>query len=132
MSKEGEWLTEPAESTDPAHQLVLVTYRTDIDKFKDNPRFHFRIEVTWTYAPAGMPDDNQAETLEQVTQALQLVFLKDPVAVLTEMSTGAGKRVWVFYTLSLHIFQRKFNEALADLPPLPLTFEAFDEPVASE
>ena len=35
---------------------------------------------------------------------------------------------WVFYTRSLHIFQRKFNEILAPLPAMPLTFRAEEDP----
>jgi hypothetical protein len=34
----------------------------------------------------------------------------------------------VFYTLSTHIFQRKLNEALAELPLLPLQISAENDP----
>ena len=57
-----------------------------------------------------------------------LVFHKDPVAVLTGVFTGGGERTWVFYTLSTHIFQKKINEALADLPLLPLEISAENDP----
>ena len=55
------------------------------------------------------------------------MFKADPIAVLTGIYTGDGQRSMVFYTLSLHIFQRKFNEALALFPTLPLTFNAEED-----
>jgi hypothetical protein len=73
---------------------------------------------------AGMPDTATSELMEQATDNLSQIFEKDPVAVLTGIYTGAGERNWVFYTLSTHIFQRKLNEALAELPLLPLQISA--------
>ena len=66
--------------------------------------------------------------MEQVQDALEACFANDPVAVNTGIYTGDGERNWVFYTRSLHIFQRKLNEALASFPVLPLTFHAEDDP----
>jgi hypothetical protein len=59
---------------------------------------------------------------------MQAVFEKDPVAVLTGIYTGDSQRNWVFYTLSTHIFQKKINEALAQLPTLPLQISAENDP----
>ena len=61
-------------------------------------------------------------------EAFEASFKKDPVAVLTEIFTGEGVRTLVFYTLSLHIFQRKVNEVLEPFPQLPLEFSASDDP----
>lgn len=108
----------------------MATVRKDADAFRSNPRFKFRIEVTWTYEPdsKGMPSEEVSELMEAVGEKLEGVFHKDPVAVLTGIYTGEGARDLVFYTLSLHIFQRKFNEALAEFPPLPLEFSAEEDP----
>lgn len=123
------WLTAPFESTSSGN-LVMGTIRTGIDKFTDNPRFKFRVEVSWPYTAAqkGMPSESDSELMEEVTEALESVFKADPVAVLAGIYTGDGERTLLFYTLSLHIFQRKFNEALAQFPTLPLRFEAFEDP----
>ena len=79
-----------------------------------------------------MPDETTAMTLESVTDSLQKTFHKDPVAVITGIYTGDGRRDWVCYTLSLHIFQKKINEALVELPLLPLQFHAEEDPQWSE
>lgn len=108
----------------------MATVRKDADAFRSNPRFKYRIEVSWSYEPdcKGMPSEEVSELMEAVSEKLEQVFHKDPVAVLTGIYTGEGARDLVFYTLSLHIFQRKFNEALAEFPSLPLDFSAEEDP----
>ena len=125
----GEWLTYPAESTEN-DKTIIVTIRTDIGKFRDNPRFVYRVTVAWPYegTPDGMPDEPTATLMEEVTESLAETFRKDPVAVLTEISTGDDRREWVFQTSSLGIFNKKINQALAALPLLPLEFEAEEDP----
>lgn len=124
----GEWWTAPAESEDG--ELILVTGREDVDKFRSNPRFSIRIEIALRYGanPDGMPDKRWAELLGNATDALQSVLKRDPVAVLTGIFTGAGERNWVFYTLSTHIFQKKLNEALESFDTLPLEITAENDP----
>lgn len=112
-----DWWTCPTESEDG--RLVMVSGRRDIVGYRNNPRFKIRVEVAWHY-DSEMPDEPTSEIMEQVTDALNDIFDKDPVAVMTGIYTGAGERTWVFYTLSTHIFQKKLNEALASLPLLPL------------
>lgn len=128
MAKESEWWTAPAQAEDG--RLIMVTGRKDVGQFRSNPRFSIRVEVTWPYDgnADGMPDKATSELMEKVQEALEGVFAKDPVAVLTGIYTGAGERNWVFYTLSTNIFGRKLNEALADFPVLPLKIYAENDP----
>jgi len=123
------WLTAPFESNISGN-LVMGTIKTGIDKFIENPRFKYRVEVAWSYSPSqkGMPSETDGQLMEEVAEAIENVLKADPVAVLTGIYTGDGERTLIFYTLSLHIFQRKFNEALASFPTLPLKFEAFEDP----
>lgn len=124
----GDWWTAPAEADNG--QLVIVTGRSDVERFRSNPRFNIRIEVSWKYAPAGMPPEkgDVASTLEEADSGFHRVLKADPVAVLTGIFTGDGERTWVFYTLSTAIFQKKLNEALAPLPLLPLKITAELDP----
>lgn len=124
MTDFGEWITAPAESD--SGNLIMVTGRTDIDKFRKNPRFNIRVEITWPYGSdradtLGMPDKELSAQMELVQDRLDIEFHKDPVAVLIGVYTGDGERNWIFYTLSNYIFGRKLNEQLADLPLLPLS-----------
>ncbi len=129
MAERNDWWTCPTESEDG--RLIIVSGRRDIDSFRKNPRFNIRVEITWRYSDApdaAMPDDQTSELMGQVTDALNAVFDKDPIAVMTGIYTGAGERNWVFYTLSTNIFNKKLNEALAPLPVLPLTIYAENDP----
>lgn len=123
MAKDDNWWTAPAQNESDG-RLIMVTGRRDVKKFRDNPRFDKRVEVTWRYdgsADGGMPDRATSELMEKVQDALEQEFTKDPVAVLTGIYTGADERNWIFYTPSTHIFGRKLNEALASFPLLPIS-----------
>lgn len=124
MTKKSEWWTAPAEAANGS--TILVTGRKDVAKFRKNPRFSIRIEITWRYEgdPKGMPQAHDAQLMEDVTNLLQDVFDRDPVAVMTGIFTGDNERNWIFYSRSTAIFGRKLNETLSALPLLPLTITA--------
>lgn len=124
----GDWWTSPAESN--SGRLIMVTGRRDVDKFMNNPKFKIRVEATWKFDSDnnGMPDHATSKLMEQADSYLRETFRKDPVAVLTGVYTGDGERNWVFYTLSLNIFCRKFNEALSSMELLPITLQAEEDP----
>ena len=129
MAERNDWWTCPTESEDG--RLIIVSGRRDIDSFRDNPRFNIRVEITWRYSDAPdatMPDEATSKTMGEVTDALNAVFDKDPVAVMTGIYTGAGERNWVFYTLSTNIFNKKLNQALESFPILPLSIYAENDP----
>lgn len=124
----GTWWTAPTESE--SGRLILVTGRKDVEKFRSNPKYSIRAEVSWNYQGEenGMPDPETSKLMEQVQEALQNAFRKDPVAVLTGIYTGDNRRDWIFYTLSTHIFGKKLNEALEPFPLLPLTIYTENDP----
>lgn len=132
MAKVEDWWTSPTESE--TGRLIMVTGRRDVDKFRNNTRYSIRVEVTWHYTSdsSGMPTITDAELMEKVHDALLDTFKRDPVAVITGIYTGDGRRDWVFYTVSTHIFQRKFNEALQEFPLLPLEIYAENDPEWAE
>ena len=125
---EDNWWTSPLENDNA--QMIMGTGRGDVDEFRNNPRFNIRVTITLPYQsrPDGMPTAEAAELLEQVLAPLQEIFEEDPIAVLTGIYTGAGERTMVFYTLSVHIFNKKLNQALASLPLLPLKIESENDP----
>lgn len=123
-----EWWTSPLE--DDNGNRIMVTGRADVDKFRSNPRFKIRVQVSLPYDadPDGMPTEEAASMLETIVDNFQAVLKADPVAVITGIYTGAGTRDMVFYTTSTFIFNKKLNEALKDLPLLPLTITAENDP----
>lgn len=123
-----DWWTAPAQGENG--NLILVTGRRAMDNVIATGLYRYRVEVTWSYEgdEKGLPVYADSKLMEGVTDALNECFDSDPVAVMTGIYTGDGQRNWVFYTRSLHIFQRKFNEALVPFPALPLEFEAEEDP----
>ena len=122
-----EWWSAPAQSVDG--RVVIVTGRRNMDNVIASGVYVYRVEVTWRYEPdaQGMPDYHTSSLMEKVNEALASEFNRDPVAINTGIYTGAGERNWVFYTRSLHIFQRKFNEILMPFEQLPLEFYAEED-----
>ena len=127
-----EWWTSPAEADNGA--LVMVTGRRDMEPVIATGKYNYRIEITWKYEAEqnGMPDVATSTLMEEVQDALQADFMKDPVAVLTGIYTGNGERNWVFYAMSVKIFERKLNEDLARFEVLPLTLYVENDPEWSE
>ncbi|MEF9924341.1 MAG: DUF695 domain-containing protein, partial [Muribaculaceae bacterium] len=80
----------------------------------------------------GMPDFDTSTLMEKVQLAIEDVFDKDPIAVMTGIYTGDGERNWVLYTRSLTIFERKFNEALASFDLLPIALYVEKDPQWNE
>ena len=77
-------MTAPTESE--SGRLIMVTGRDDVDKFRDNPRFSIRVEVSWKYEgdASGMPMAGDSAMMEEVTDRLAEAFRKDPVAVMID------------------------------------------------
>ena len=123
-----DWWTAPTEAENG--NLILVTGRRSMDNVIQTGLYRYRIEVTWPYEGdgKGLPLYADSKVMEEITDALNESFDHAPVAILTGIYTGDGQRNWVFYTRSLHIFQRKFNEVMAPFPALPLQFEAEEDP----
>lgn len=123
-----DWWTAPAEGE--TGNLILVTGRRGMEPVKATGLYRYRIEVTWRYEgdEKALPRYADSKLMEEVTDALIASFDRDPVAVLTGIYTGDGQRNWVFYTRSLHIFKRKFNETLAPFDEMPLEFVAEEDP----
>ncbi len=124
----GQWVSAPFESNESG-RLILGACRLDVAKFRKKGKMVYRLTVGWPYDPStDLPGEELSKEMERVQESLETVFRKDPVAVMTEIYTGDGLREWVFYTASLNIFQKKINEALAELPQYPLTFSAEEDP----
>lgn len=127
QSNNAEWWTAPAEAGNG--NIIFVTGRKGLERIQEKGKFIYRVEVSWTYEPdaKGMPSQPVAKLMGEVKDAIEAFFTKDSAVVNTGIYTGDGERNWVFYTRSLHLFQRKFNQALAPFEHLPLTFQAFED-----
>ncbi len=123
-----KWWTSPAESE--AGKTVIITGRDGLEKVQASGKYIYRLDGSWDYEPeaSGMPSDADARIMEEATDALLKVFDKNTAAVMTGIYTGDGRRDWIFYCLNLKVFSSSFNNALADLPAMPLEISATEDP----
>lgn len=122
MKLTDEWFTAIAESED-GKDSIFVSGRCDIESFRGSGKFRERIEVTWHYDAdaVGMPDEQTAEKMEQVKEALKKAVEKNKLAILTGVYTGSGERNMVFYTRNVPAFGETLNSALSGFELLPIT-----------
>lgn len=132
MKLSDEWWTSPQQSENG--RLVMVTGRDDMEKVIAKGKYRSRVDVDWKYnsLPDGMPEAEDAALMDEATEAFKKEFGADPVAILTGIYTGDGERNWVFYTHNLRLFGIVFNRALENLPTIPLTITAADDPTWEE
>lgn len=129
MSEKNEWFTTPA--VDDNGNTIIVTGRLDVDSYRSRERNNIRVEVTLPYTPAGplgFPDDSTAELLDTITESFHANLKGKNTALLTGIFTGGGERNWVFYTFSTESFNGFLNRSLSELPMLPLSIYAENDP----
>ena len=121
MKLTDNWFSTMAESDNG--MPIFVSGRDDIDEFRLSGKFKERIEIYWKYESAhnGMPSDTESELMEQAIDALRKAVEKDKLAILTGIYTGNNERTLVFYARTSRVFGERLNEALAELPQLPIT-----------
>lgn len=128
MAKSDKWWSYPCLAENG--RTIITSGHDGLDKQFASGKYIYRVDVSWDYKalPDGMPDNESADTLERVTDAFNLTLANDKVAVLSGIYTGDGRRDWIFYTKNLKVFNSFFNRALADLPLLPLSISATEDP----
>lgn len=129
MAEKNSWFTVPA--VDDNGNTIIVTGRLDVDSYRAKSKNRIRVEVTMEYepeGPLGFPDKSASELMEAATDAMQKELKGKTTALMTGIYTGGGRRDWVFYTFSTDVFGSYLNRALADLPTLPLSIYAENDP----
>ena len=121
MKLTDNWFSTMAEADN--EMPIFVSGRDDLDEFRLSGKFKERVEIYWKYDSShnGMPSDTEGELMEKVVDALRNAVEKDKLAILTGIYTGNNERTMVFYTRTSRIFGERLNEALANLPQLPIT-----------
>ena len=127
---EADWWTSPAAGDKGG--TVMVTGRRDVDKFRSKKRYNIRVEVTYDYSGRqlsdGLPDGEDAALIDRLTDCFHDLCAHEKGVVMTGIFTGDGIRDWIFYTVSLKVFQIAFNRALRDEPEVKFEFSAEEDP----
>lgn len=130
MAKPSEiFWTYPAEAE--SGKTLIITGRDDVEAFRTSGKYPFRINIQWDYEAGadGMPaSEEQIALMEEATDLLLAETRRDTAAILTGIYTGDGRRDWMLYTRSLHIFRNILNRAWASLPEIPVEIDASEDP----
>lgn len=120
MKLTDDWFTAISESEEG--QMVFVTGRLGLDEFRQTRKLSVRIEIEMPYEAdeKGLPTEAAAIQLEEVEALLRQAMERDKLAILTGNYTGAAMKYWVFYARTERVFGERLNEALCELPLLPL------------
>ena len=121
MRLSDEWFNALSETE--SGNLVPIYGRDELTEFIRSGKFKERVEITWKYEgdEKGMPGDTLAEQMENVQEVLKKAMEKDKLSILTAVYTGAGEKIWVFYTRTVRVFGERLNEALASFELLPIS-----------
>ena len=121
MRLSNEWFT--ALSEDETGHLVTVSGRDNLMEFVNSGKFKERVEITWKYEgdDKSMPSEALAEKMETVQETLRKAMEKDKLAILTEVCTGAGEKLWIYYTRTTRVFGERLNDVLMPFELLPIT-----------
>lgn len=121
MRLSNEWFTALSENEEG--HLVMVSGRDELTEFVQSGKFKERVEITWKYEgdDKGMPNEELAEQMEAVEEAMKKAMEKDKLSILTAVYTGGGEKIWVFYTRTVRVFGERLNEALASFELLPIS-----------
>ncbi|KGN97573.1 hypothetical protein HQ36_06730 [Porphyromonas gingivicanis] len=127
-----KWFTTIGSDTNDA--MVIINGRIDIEQFVQSGKFKHRIEIRLPYSSdgKGMPNREAERLIGQIEELLRPKMEKDKLAILTGNHLGGGIKYWVFYARTDKVFFERLNEALEDLPLLPLEFDNEIDPEWSE
>ncbi len=94
-------------------------------------RYPERLVIIWEYENGderNMPSEDTFGEMEELEELLVQSLDPNGFAILAFVFTSAGKREWHFYVADADIVAHEVNELLADMPELPIRFEAEHDP----
>ena len=113
----------------------LLRFRPGLSQHLGDVRFSRRLQVTWTYgddASGGMPSEKDSDAMRVLEDRLVSSLEAAQAGVLAFVFTHGGHREWHIYVSESVELGEVINEALADLPGLPIDLEIEDDPEWSE
>lgn len=128
MKLHDNWLTAPIE--DENGMLHLITIRDSIQDFMASQKLKYCITIDYPFKPdnSGFPSQNDSKTIEEVALRIRPIMEKDKLAICIMDTIGDGIKRWVYACRHMPSFQNRLNECLADLPKMPLVFDAVEDP----
>jgi Family of unknown function (DUF695) len=112
----------------------LLRFRPNLKNFLGDPRYSRRLQITWTCkrSNTGMPSSEESDSMRAMEDALVEVLEAADAGVLASVFTHGSTRTWKFYVAESADLAGLINDALAELPRLPIDLSIEDDPEWSE
>ena len=108
----------------------MLRFRPALKEFLGDPRFSRRLQITWSYGDdnlSGMPSGEDSEAMRSMEDRLVETLEAEEAGVLAFVHTHAGARQWHFYSADSADLGALINQALSELPKLPISLEIEDD-----
>jgi hypothetical protein len=123
-----DWKVITIDNTEQRISLVM-RLRICRPALPEKPRFADAIEISWPYQSADSfprPDDNQKQLAFE--RLLDDLSGSNGFSELVQVTTGMGKKQWLYYCCSRDRFMKEFNARLEGHERYPLTIEFYEDP----
>ena len=125
------WATAISKNATTGRQ-IFWRYAKDLKPSFDPSTQPHRIIIVWKYvSESGQPGPIDHGGMNRLEDALEGALKGSRVATLALVSTGENLREWTYYAQSESIFIERFDEAVEDLPPLPIEIHTAHDPTWS-
>ena len=119
-----------AKGKNPEKPSVL-RFRPSLEGFLGDANYPRRLMIVWQFEAAdatGMPTDTQSADMKDFENMLIDVLDPDRLAVLAFVYTTGGTREWHFYLSDVSEVGIRINQALSNIPQLPIELTVEDDP----
>lgn len=125
------WATAVSKNATTGRQ-IFWRYAKDLSAGFDRSTQPYRVIIAWKYASeSGQPGPADHSEMNRLENALEGVLKGSQVATLALVSTGENLREWTYYAQSEDSFSERFDEAVEELPALPITIYMAHDPAWS-
>ncbi|MFZ5566560.1 MAG: DUF695 domain-containing protein [Pseudomonadota bacterium] len=111
-------------------RLSLLRLRPRLKSFLGDPRYSRLLCITWSYSDDGedgMPSDDELDAMRPLEDRLVNALESAQVGTLAFVLTHHGVREWNFYVSGSADLGAVINDALADLPRMPIELAIEDD-----
>ena len=122
MQLTDNWINGLAE--DSQGRTVHLNIRDDLEAFRASGKFRYVIEIAYPFEGESlMPSPVDTEQIEAVDKLLQEAMEADKMAILAASMLEVGRKAWLYVSRTYDPFFDRLEEALEELPLLPLQFD---------
>ena len=108
---------------------AIIRLRVRKPPIPDGRAFACAIEISWPFdGMDGFPPDEVNQEQLAFEGALDDLSGMNGFSELVQVSTGMGRKEWLYYTSDQERFMRDFNSLLAGHDPYPIQINFYEDP----